>query len=1103
MTPDAEGLHRIANTTNPDRRADIVFVHGLGGGSHSTWRHGKLGKPGHFFWPEALGEDLPDCGIWTVGYPAGITKLGKPGMIVAMRAGNLAQKLADAGFGERPLFFVTHSMGGLVVKSLVVDSQTLPDPDRKRLVGTIRGIVFCATPHRGSAFADAAGALCPLLGGRQAHVKEMRANAQPLDLLHDEFVEWHRHHPIPVLSYAENIGLFKTRWYWRPLPLGLVVPRASANPGLAGHTVRDMDDDHLTLVKPPDREHGVYAGALRFIRATLGERPPKTPNGSKDVSPPGNPKADLSRILKYAPADLIGREAETRLLDDAWAKAQSGESNRPRVLTFVALGGEGKTSLVAHWAAALSAQGWPGCDAAFAWSFYSQGTRDQSAASSDVFLKEALTFFGDDADQAFVASNAGAFEKGQRLARVVGERKNLLVLDGLEPLQYAPTSPTPGELKDQGVAALLKGLAQHNRGLCLVTTRYSLPDLKAFWKTTAPEEPLHRLSPAAGVSLLQTLGVRGAAQELETLVEDVKGHALTLTLLGGFLHRAFGGDIRQRDRVRFEKADARIDGGHALRTMAAYERWLLRDGGEEGRREVAVLRLLGLFDRPADAGCLAALRREPIAGLTEPLDGLAEDDWAFCLSGLEAARLLAVNRDATGALVSLDAHPHLRAYFAQQLRETNAAAWRAAHRRLYEHLRASTSDKKDAPTLEDLQPLYQAVAHGCLAGMQQEACEKVYHDRITRGEEKYAAHKLGAFGSDLGAIACFFDQPWRRVSPALSEPHRAWLLNQAAFRLRALGRLTEALEPMRAGLENYAKQENRHCTADVAGNLSELELTLGEVTDAVADAAQSVAYADRSGDAFRRMSKRTTHADALHQAGRRAEAEERFREAERMQAKDQPAYPLLYSVRGFRYGDLLLAAAERAAWRTALPSPAGSEVGDEGVAEACRAVSQRAAQTLKIAERHDWLLDIALDHLTLGRAALYEAILTAADVRRARSDVDQAVAGLRRAGTQHELPRGLLARAWLRHLLGARTGPDSAQADLDEAWDIAERGPMRLHLADIHLHRARLFHAATPYPWTSPQADLAAARELIERCGYGRRLEELADAEAAIGRAET
>ena len=128
---------------------------------------------------------------------------------------------------------------------------------------------------------------------------------------------------------------------------------------------------------------------------------------------------------------------------------------------------------------------------------------------------------------------------------------------------------------------------------------------------------------------------------------------------------------------------------------------------------------------------------------------------------------------------------------------------------------------------------------------------------------------------------------------------------------------------------------------------------------------------------------------------------------------------------------------------------------------------------------------------------------TAADVLRARSDVDQAVAGLRRSGNMDDLPLGLLTRAWLRCLLDARSGSDSAQADLDEAWAIAERGPMRLFLADIHLHRARLFHAATPYPWDSPRADLAAARELIEQCGYGRRLEELADAEAALGCART
>src|SRR5207245_318529 len=146
------------------------------------------------------------------------------------------------------------------------------------------------------------------------------------------------------------------------------------------------------------------------------------------------------------------------------------------------------------------------------------------------------------------------------------------------------------------------------------------------------------------------------------------------------------------------------------------------------------------------------------------------------------------------------AHPLLREYFAKQLKEKNAEGWRAGHQRLYEYLRDTTKEG-DQPTLEDLQPLYQAVAHGCQAGLQQEACDEVYFARITRRNEKYAVNKLGAFGSDLGAIACFFEQPWSRVSSALTEADQAWVLGQSAFRLRALGRLTESLEPLRTSKE--------------------------------------------------------------------------------------------------------------------------------------------------------------------------------------------------------------------------------------------------------------------------------------------------------------
>ena len=50
--------------------------------------------------------------------------------------------------------------------------------------------------------------------------------------------------------------------------------------------------------------------------------------------------ADISRIIKYAPAELIGREDELKILSDAWQQTVNGEKKRPHILTFVALGGD-------------------------------------------------------------------------------------------------------------------------------------------------------------------------------------------------------------------------------------------------------------------------------------------------------------------------------------------------------------------------------------------------------------------------------------------------------------------------------------------------------------------------------------------------------------------------------------------------------------------------------------------------------------------------------------------------------------------------------------------------------------------------------------------
>jgi hypothetical protein len=506
---------------------------------------------------------------------------------------------------------------------------------------------------------------------------------------------------------------------------------------------------------------------------------------------------------------------------------------------------------------------------------------------------------------------------------------------------------------------------------------------------------------------------------------------------------------------------------------------------------------------------------------------------------LETAKLLTVNRDAAGTLLSLDAHPLLREYFALQLRTQHPDAWHDAHRRLYEHLCASTQDG-DQPTLDDLQPLYQAVAHGHHAGMQEHAYDNVYLARIAKGEKFYSIQHLGALGADLGAVACFFDQPWSRISVALRETSQSSVLGIASFILKALGRLTESLEPMRAGLTIALQMCDWKNAAIKASNLSELELLLGKLSEAAEDAKLSVVYADRSGDAHQRLTMRTSYARALHHGGHSGDAKMHFEEAEIMQGGLSSAYPLLYGVSGFWYCDLLLIDVERFVWRrhSADSNESLLMAGDlqtyaETVAEvyepricSCpraksqtggessgysrhtltvQVVSKRVAQAINIAERSGRLLDLALDHLTLGRAELYRDVLEQPSIHLLPVGlryVDYAVLSLRRSGMKDYLPYGLLTRAWLRSLSGAMTtarhGPDSAQSDLNEAWEIAERGPMKLFMADIHLYRARLFFREAKYPWVSPADDLAAAEKLINDCGYHRRDEELADAKRAI-----
>ena len=797
------------------------------------------------------------------------------------------------------------------------------------------------------------------------------------------------------------------------------------------------------------------------------------------VVPKFTRKISGTQLEKHAPRVLFGRETELAALDAAWAK---GTLN---VYTLVAWGGAGKTSLVFHWVQtrfAAKEDKWPGVERYFDWSFYSQGTGESRQTSADLFIAKALEFFGDPDP-----TKGGPHERGERLAGLIRQHRTLLILDGIEPLQYPPNDPQAGRLKDPALESLLRELAADNPGLVVITTREHLTNVEGH--ATTEEQKLDKLAKEAAVSLLRHLQIVGTDEELHAAWKDAGGHALTLSLLGRFIADAYEDrDIRHYHEVKFEAADQEHQGRSAFKVMVAYERWL-QSGGPERQRELAVLRLTGLFDRPMAKSCLQTLRAEPsIPGLTDTLVKLTPQQWNIAVKRLSEVELLSVAADA------IDAHPLIREYFAAQLKRDQLEAFRAAHSRLFDYLCENTPHRPDG--MDGLAPLYEAVTHGCLAGRHQEACENVYVDRILRGMDGdgfYNTRKLGAIGADLTAVAASFDEPWSKVSPNLTEAAQSWLLSVAAFNLRALGRLTEALQPMRAGLEMFVQQEDSANAARLASSLCELAVTLGRLPDAVIDARQSITHADQSGDAFMRVYSRTTAADALQQSGQGAEAGTLFADAERMQKEKQPQFDLLYSVPGFLYCDWLLAPAEHAAWQmlqrsTGVPHVSAAH-GQDGHAMICDDIERRANWCFtNRPPQNANLLDIALDHLTLARVGLIRAIL-ANPLPQPTLDlphVAAAVNGLRAAGQIQELPRGLLTASLYHFVRGEH---DLARKHLAEAQQIAERGPMPLFLADIHLHRARMFH---------DRDELAQAAKLIRTLAYGRRYDELLDAEHAL-----
>ncbi|XP_049991743.1 protein SERAC1 isoform X2 [Alexandromys fortis] len=267
-------LHPQCRTSQPIK-ADVLFIHGLMGAAFKTWRQqdservlleNSLVDEDRYTtcWPKTwLAKDCPALRIISVEYDTSLSdwraRCPMERKSIAFRSNELLSKLRAAGVGDRPMIWISHSMGGLLVKKMLLEASK--KPELSAVINNTRGMIFYSVPHHGSHLAEYSVNIRYLLFP-SLEVKELSKDSPALKTLQDDFMEFAKDKNFQVLNFVET----------QPTFIGSmiklhIVPVESADLGIGD--LIPVDVNHLNICKPKTKDAFLYQRTLQFIRETL------------------------------------------------------------------------------------------------------------------------------------------------------------------------------------------------------------------------------------------------------------------------------------------------------------------------------------------------------------------------------------------------------------------------------------------------------------------------------------------------------------------------------------------------------------------------------------------------------------------------------------------------------------------------------------------------------------------------------------------------------------------------------------------------------------------------------------------------------------------
>ncbi|EXU95839.1 kinesin light chain-like protein [Metarhizium robertsii] len=235
-----------------DAVVDIVFVHGLEGDRETTWTAENAPGP----WPQVLlPAKIPGARILTFGYDPRVANWPYVASLVqvAKNSGNLVSKLAEFrrkdNTHQRPIIFVCHDFGGLILEDGLFTSSCSSEESGRNIVYSTRGIIFLGTPHRGAGWTKLLLAehtrKCP----NDRDLNMLRQGPKILARIQDRFFSLRSRLLVKALTPIQISCFFETL----SLPqVGLVVPQESATVPRCNSIAMRKNHMNMTKFAAPD-----------------------------------------------------------------------------------------------------------------------------------------------------------------------------------------------------------------------------------------------------------------------------------------------------------------------------------------------------------------------------------------------------------------------------------------------------------------------------------------------------------------------------------------------------------------------------------------------------------------------------------------------------------------------------------------------------------------------------------------------------------------------------------------------------------------------------------------------------------------------------------